>query len=1128
MLKSASPLLLVIACFAQSATAGTASFGPPVSSSTFEPTQVVLGHFTGSGHLDAVVNDVSTGYIALQRGEGDGTFGAPSVIAVGGSPYTMVSADLNGDGIPDLIVGDLETTSIQVYLCNGDGTFRVGQTLNAGPTYNMRIVDFNGDGKPDVVVIPMTIGSVILIAGNGDGTFGAPQTLAAPGDVMDVAVGDVNGDSIPDIVLVDYLPRQVMVLTAQSPGVFSQPVVIPARYLLDTVALSRDPVTGSLDIVVGAETDSNVNGMLLVYKGDGAGGFAAPANYGLRSPGLEMSVADINGDGFPDVTIVCPEDDSVSVSLGVGDGTYGPSANYRVGFAPYGIAIGDVDEDGMPDIVTADLLESAVTTLINQGKGTFRGPDEYRISLPSPPADLAGDGFPDVLALANVPDGTGNCITAQLYLNDRHGTLIPQTPYQLACGVWTYSAPQLADINGDGLPDLIATVTGSQGVAGIMVAVGNGDGTFQPPQIYLDTSNGVTYSGALYGFVTDVDGDGRPDIILNTVTIGTRGVKVFIQQADGSFVGNSVIPLQGDYSVSAVADMNKDGHVDLLLTGYGPLPDDIFHPNLAIMYGTPGDSFASPVYYPYTGADIAVADVNNDGWPDVIAGSSSGFNSAFPDGISVMLNAGDGTLKPWKGYAMPRACLSLVAADFNGDGSVDVACYALIPGFYSTLLGIMYNDGSGGFPSAAYVPGLEGGTQLYAMDMNGDGKLDIVAGMNFYSASPYSPHPEFSGTPDDLGVFFQKGPSDILPPNVINQNLYETLGAVQQRIPLSGFDSSGAPMQYQVIAGPAAGTLSADVSGADLVYTPNGYASDEITLQATSADGTSNIATITVQQMVYLPYAPAAIIRVDESGSYQGVLPFTFVADAPVAVSIVTSPAHGSAQVTDQGTGAFQYQATAGYQGLDYFEFKACNPAAITYTCAPTTVTMVNGPAPPPQANDESFATLINHPLNVALPAVPTYVGQILSFHVVKYPAHGRLTMNSATGKFRYIPKADFRGLDSFQFDVTDSLGQTSRTATIAIRTRDLAPISHDGKVTFPRDHVSSGQLAFTKAYPHQAVKILLLHRPYHGTLTLNTTNGAFTYRPAQGYAGPDKFIFQIEDSYGLKSRVATESITVH
>ncbi len=161
-----------------------------------------------------------------------------------------------------------------------------------------------------------------------------------------------------------------------------------------------------------------------------------------------LAVADVNGDGTPDLVIVNKSNSTVNVLLGNGDGTFQDPLTVATGAGPTAVTVADVNGDGNPDLITADSDGNTVSVLLGNGDGSFQPPLTYAVG--SSPAsvivdDFNGDGIPD-LAVANARSDT-----VSVLLGNGDGTFQPPLTY--AVGV----SPALlvaGDFNGDGYPDL--------------------------------------------------------------------------------------------------------------------------------------------------------------------------------------------------------------------------------------------------------------------------------------------------------------------------------------------------------------------------------------------------------------------------------------------------------------------------------------------------------------------------------------------------------------------------------------------------------------------------------------------------------------------------------------------------
>ena len=187
-----------------------------------------------------------------------------------------------------------------------------------------------------------------------------------------------------------------------------------------------------------------------------------------------MAIADLNGDGMPDLVTANSGSDTVSVLRGNRDGTFQPAQTFAVGDAPESVAVADLNRDRMPDLVTAnERLQHRVGVAGQLATAPSRRPSP----LPLGPAlqsvavaDLNRDGIPD-LVTANYDSNT-----VSVLLGNGNGTFQAAQAFAVGSGP---SFVAIADLNRDGVPDL---VTANELSDTVSVLLGNGDGTFQAAQ----------------------------------------------------------------------------------------------------------------------------------------------------------------------------------------------------------------------------------------------------------------------------------------------------------------------------------------------------------------------------------------------------------------------------------------------------------------------------------------------------------------------------------------------------------------------------------------------------------------------------------------------------------------------
>jgi len=255
--------------------------------------------FNGDGNLDLVLG--VGGFFGVQYqgealvllGNGDGTFGPPSILYTGYQVEDLVTADFNRSGHTGIAIGTLY--GIVVMCGNGAGGFHTTAAIQGiSNSTSLVTADFNHDGIPDLA----TASDVYL--GNGDGTFRHSYTLPQAGVL--VQTGDFNGDGIPDQVTSDYFTGVVM-RPGLGDGTFGPPVTVadgfaPNLALMAVADLNADGIS---DIAVTIDLAATAT----LYLGSRAGSFTAQTINNLpQLNGFPVSVGDFNNDGRIDLLFV--------------------------------------------------------------------------------------------------------------------------------------------------------------------------------------------------------------------------------------------------------------------------------------------------------------------------------------------------------------------------------------------------------------------------------------------------------------------------------------------------------------------------------------------------------------------------------------------------------------------------------------------------------------------------------------------------------------------------------------------------------------------------------------------------------------------------------------------------------
>ncbi len=800
-----------------------------------------------------------------------GTLAAPNPLTVtpvgtAGTTYTVSTTGLTGTGDITLVLRNDQTIK------DVDGnlyqrfrpTFDDAKTTATGDeTYAVAVGDVNGDGKPDVISANSVYydNNFTVALGNGDGTFTTkPLTSSFNSKVAGIAIADVNGDGKPDLIVAARkdLPSasfvsSVSVLLGNGDGTFQAQQnfdqtfsFFPETSAAVTVAdMNHD---GRPDIVTIVKNQSN-QAFVHVLLGNGNGTFQNPTAFQADSNAIAVAVADVDGDGKPDVVTANGTSGNVSILLGTGGGALGAKTNYDASQNAGSLALADVNGDGRPDIVTGSGAfgrrgQNSVTVLLNDPanpgqfptKQNFSTGDAYDISSVAV-ADFNGDGKPDIAALGKYVDYDAySNVTVLSGLGD--GSFSPSSTFNTAQSVsskgFTTGQMAVADFNGDGKSDIAATNPSDDSLSTLINT---------EPDFYSDT---ITRGFA--GWIVTTPG----------VAVGKKFappiVKVY-DRASGELV-REFLAYEETYRDSirvAVADMNGDGVDDIITTTQHN------GGRLRVFDGLTGAQFTTGAFGAEidvftgkkNGAFVATGDVNGDGQADIITGSALGGGTVKVYNGDRMLTTPT-VLKEFMPFGTKfKGGVRVAAAEVSGPTNPTFAPVADIQAFDSSwpmddlIVGMGYNGGQVkvydgisdtllGYFSVG-KKGYRGGVSVAAGDINDDGKADLIIGRN-------------SGKPSVVEVF---DAATLSPTGVLPTQLGKTINP---------FDKD--PLKPKNIYGVRVATVDVNLDGiADIITSVGVKGASQVKIYdgKSALDGTYNLIQPDRSILAYPDYPDVAL-----------------------------------------------------------------------------------------------------------------------------------------------------------------------------------------------------------------------------------------------------------------------------
>jgi len=644
---------------------------------------------------------------------------APAALPTSGGNWGLIR-DLDGDGFADIVIANTDNGTLgdlDSFVYWGSAKGFSPRNRSELPTFfagKPAAADLNKNGYIDLVfpsgsLYALHPGDEVYDRGSyvywgGPGGFRKESRLELPtSNAKAAAVADFDGDGWPDIAFANYSAKN------------------------NTQIL----IGGRENVPVGP-TDS------FIYWG-GPKGFSPDRRTGIRTDQATMvRTYDLDGDGRPEPVFLDRRGLVVCRNLG---GRRLEPVLLPEAKAARDFAIADLNRDGRPDLVLA-----RDTGTIALGTGALKFAFDRAISLPvqharsCEAADLDGNGYPDIVFLNN-NDGDSYDTKSYVYWNGLEGFSANRRQELPSSGA---ASAAVGDVNRDGRPDLLIlnAMGGHLRRTPTYIYFGNTKGEYTPAARRL-----IETEGANDGASADFNDDGYTDLVL-TQNLRLNPQDLFAQlkskskpplESDGkveaqplywggpdSFANlkTTYLPMFGSYGAS-VADLNRDGYLDLVLSGYfrrSGAETDVSR----IYYGGPdGFTLDRITELDTPGAEPSlIADFNRDGWLDIVFPNRK---TGQTEGSILYWGGPNGYSKQHSTILQTAHTTRAQAADLDGDGWLDLIFSNQIESgsqFSSTLI---YWGGLEGFSTRRHtrLP-TWGGYGICVADYNRDGYLDIA------------------------------------------------------------------------------------------------------------------------------------------------------------------------------------------------------------------------------------------------------------------------------------------------------------------------------------------------------------------------------------------------------------------